>query len=107
MADEVYQNNVYTDNAEFHSFRKVLHQMGEPYSDSVELISMHSISKGVLGECGFRGGYMETKNIDPFICEMIYKMKSIELCSNTIGQTMIALMLDEPRKGRESDSTVE
>ena len=37
--------------------------MGEPYSNSVELISMNSVSKGVLGECGLRGGYMETHNL--------------------------------------------
>ena len=45
-ADEVYQNNVYRD-APFLSFRKVLAEMGEPYSDSVELLSMHSVSKGL------------------------------------------------------------
>ena len=30
--------------------------MGEPYSDSVELISMHSIPKGVLGDADFYMG---------------------------------------------------
>jgi len=39
--------------------------MGEPYSNNVELISMHSVSKGLQGECGLRGGYFETHNLDP------------------------------------------
>ncbi len=107
MADEVYQENVYSDKVEFHSFRKVLHEMGGPYDENVELLSCHSVSKGILGECGFRGGYVETHNIDPFANEMIYKLKSIELCSNSIGQAMVGLMVDPPTKGKESDSTVE
>ena len=46
-ADEVYQSNIYTETAPFISFRKVLAEMGAPYADSVELISMHSVSKGL------------------------------------------------------------
>jgi hypothetical protein len=38
--------------------------MGEPYSTEVELFSFHSASKGLLGECGLRSGYMEMTNID-------------------------------------------
>jgi len=59
--------------------------MGEPYSNSVELASLHSVSKGYMGECGLRGGYLETHNMDKFASDMIYKMKSIELCSTTVG----------------------
>lgn len=39
--------------------------MGRPFADSVELVSFHTVSKGVYGECGLRGGYMELTNIDP------------------------------------------
>lgn len=59
--------------------------MGEPYSSNVELISLHSVSKGLMGECGLRGGYFEAVNLDNFAMDMIYKLKSIELCSNTVG----------------------
>lgn len=62
-----------------------MHQMGEPYSSEVELISLNSISKGMLGECGLRGGYMETHNLSNRAEQMFYKLKSIELCANTIG----------------------
>ena len=63
LADEVYQENIYKEGKEFVSMRKVLHEMGSPYSEEVELISMNSVSKGMLGECGLRGGYMETHNL--------------------------------------------
>lgn len=85
MADEVYQQNVYAENKKFISVRQVMHEMGEPYSSSVELISMNSTSKGILGECGLRGGYMETHNLSHRAEEALYKLKSIELCANTPG----------------------
>lgn len=37
--------------------------MPAPYND-VQLVSVHSTSKGLLGECGLRGGYMEMVNLD-------------------------------------------
>lgn len=49
MADEVYQDNIYHANFEFHSFKKVLCQMGEPYK-SMELASFMSCSKGYMGK---------------------------------------------------------
>lgn len=85
IADEVYQNNIYYEDVPFLSFRKVLAEMGNPYADSVELISLHSVSKGLLGECGLRGGYFELHNFDKFAADMVYKLKSIELCSNQVG----------------------
>ena len=85
LADEVYQQNVYKPGKEFVSMRRVLHELGEPYSHEVELVSMNSVSKGVLGECGLRGGYMETHNLSNRAEQIFYKLKSIELCSNTIG----------------------
>lgn len=77
MADEVYQANIYKDGQQFTSIRKVLHELGEPYRSEVELISMHSISKGLIGECGLRGGYAEVVNLSERAIEMMYKIKSI------------------------------
>ena len=85
LADEVYQNNVYDSEVPFYSFRKILAEMGRPWADSVELVSLHSVSKGLLGECGLRGGYFELHNFDKFAADMVYKLKSIELCSNQVG----------------------
>lgn len=80
--------------------------MGEPYSNNIELISLNSVSKGLFGECGLRGGYFETHNLDNYINEMFYKLKSIELCSNTIGQVATLLLVDPPKEGKESSQTV-
>jgi aspartate/methionine/tyrosine aminotransferase len=55
-----------------------------------------------MGECGLRGGYFEAFNLDPYAMDMLYKLKSIELCANTIGQVATYLMIDPPKEGRES-----
>lgn len=107
LADEVYQNNVYAKDKKFMSVRKVLNEMGDPYRSDVEVISMHSVSKGLLGECGLRGGYMETHNLSARGEAILYKLKSIELCSNTVGQMAVNLMVDPPKRGRESDACVD
>lgn len=46
---QVYQDNVYDPSCKFHSFKKVMTEMGEPYS-KMELASFHSVSKGYMGE---------------------------------------------------------
>ena len=107
LADEVYQENIYTDKKEFVSFRKVLSQMPDDISNSVELISFHSCSKGFLGECGVRGGYAEMHNIDPKVVEVIKKQKTIYLCPNTVGQLMMDLKIKPPSIPGDSKATVE
>merc|ERR1719183_332765 len=101
LADEVYQVNIYDPNAKFHSFKKVLRSMPE-YADKVELISFHTTSKGIIGECGMRGGYMETTNIHPGTKDQIYKALSVSLCSNLPGQVITELMVNEPKPGDPS-----
>lgn len=101
MADEVYQENVYAEDKRFVSFKKVLKDMGAGYDD-VELASFHSTSKGFTGECGRRGGYMELVNFNADAMEQLYKLVSINLCSNIEGQLMVALMTNPPVEGDES-----
>lgn len=48
---QVYQDNVYAEGSQFHSFKKVLMEMGPPYAAQQELASFHSVSKGYMGEC--------------------------------------------------------
>ena len=105
LADEVYQENIYVDK-EFHSVKKVLMSMGEPFSNSIELMSFHSVSKGLQGDCGLRGGYVEFWNLDKYAEEISYKMKSVNLCSSTPGMIALALMVNPPKKGRETDAIV-
>lgn len=47
---QVYQDNVYAEGCQFHSFKKVLFEMGPEYSNTVELASFHSTSKCYMGE---------------------------------------------------------
>eukprot|EP00735_Rhodelphis_limneticus_P007935 TRINITY_DN2064_c0_g1::TRINITY_DN2064_c0_g1_i1::g.21748::m.21748 TRINITY_DN2064_c0_g1::TRINITY_DN2064_c0_g1_i1::g.21748 ORF type:complete len:493 (-),score=128.30,sp/P52894/ALA2_HORVU/55.62/0.0,Aminotran_1_2/PF00155.16/2.2e-39,Beta_elim_lyase/PF01212.16/0.0068 TRINITY_DN2064_c0_g1_i1:212-1651(-) len=101
LADEVYQENVYIPDRPFVSFKKVLRSMGAEYND-VELMSFHSISKGFLGECGLRGGYVELTNVKSEVVEQYYKICSINLCSNTVGQVTVGLMVNPPKPEEES-----
>lgn len=42
---------MYAEGSQFHSFKKVLAEMGPPYAARQELASFHSVSKGYMGEC--------------------------------------------------------
>ncbi|CBJ25743.1 nicotinanamine aminotransferase A [Ectocarpus siliculosus] len=102
MADEVYQENIYQSKTPFTSCKKVLAEMGYPYSSSVELVSFHTVSKGVYGECGLRGGYMELTNIDQRVSDEMYKLCSINLSPNVTGQVAMGIMCNPPKPGSES-----
>ncbi|KAH8387619.1 hypothetical protein KR093_008190 [Drosophila rubida] len=101
LADEVYQANVYDKDSEFHSFKKVMYEMGEPYR-SQELVSFLSVSKGYLGECGIRGGYMEVINMCPKVKAMLTKSITASLCSTTAGQVAVSALVNPPRPGEPS-----
>ena len=94
IADEVYQENVY--GGEFLSFAKVLGVQRVP------LASLHSISKGFLGECGHRGGYLEMRNPPKIegtsldFIDLLNKQASVSLCSSTPGQVLTYLMVKPP-----------
>uniref|UniRef100_A0A3Q3X0E3 alanine transaminase n=1 Tax=Mola mola TaxID=94237 RepID=A0A3Q3X0E3_MOLML len=102
MADEVYQDNVYAEGCQFHSFKKVLFEMGPEYSNTVELASFHSTSKCYMGECGFRGGYMEIINMDEEVKSQLTKLVSVRLCPPVPGQALMDLVVNPPRPGEPS-----
>jgi alanine transaminase len=99
LADEVYQANVYAPNAEFVSAKKVALDCR---LKNLQLVSFHSTSKGLIGECGRRGGYMELHHIDPYVQSQLYKLASSDLCSGVTGQIMTSLMLRPPLPNDES-----
>nr|XP_009666225.1 PREDICTED: alanine aminotransferase 2-like [Struthio camelus australis] len=101
-ADEVYQDNIYAEGSTFHSFKKVLFELGPPYSDVVELASFHSISKGFMGECGFRSGYAEVVNMDPEVRQQLFKVLSVRLCPPVPGQIVLDAMVAPPQPGDPS-----
>jgi len=102
LSDEVYQENVYDDTVSFVSCKRAAHETGLLKKDALELISFHSTSKGVFGECGRRGGYMELVGIDPDVKDVLYKLASSSLCSSVSGQTMTSLMVRGPPEDGES-----
>lgn len=100
IADEVYQENVY--QGKFHSFAKVLGTGTTP------LVSLHSISKGFLGECGHRGGYLELRNPPKIedstmdFTDLLNKQASVSLCSSTPGQVLTYLMVKPPTRNSKT-----
>jgi len=101
FADEVYQHNVYAEGSAFHSFKKVMMEMGEPYN-TLECASFMTCSKGYMGECGIRGGYAEVINMDPEVMAMLQKSISAKLCPTVIGQACMDAVVNPPRPGDPS-----
>jgi aspartate/methionine/tyrosine aminotransferase len=99
LADEVYQDNIYRPGARFVSFAGVLERL--KLAD-VSLFSFHSTSKGFLGECGHRGGYLECRNVPDDVEAQITKLQSVALCANTAGQIVTYLLVHPPKVGGPS-----
>lgn len=103
IADEVYQTNVFV--GKFTSFKKRLRELQQEIPgkyDNIELVSLHSVSKGMVGECGHRGGYFELVGFDPEVSAQVYKFISIMLCPPVIGQSLVELMVNPPKEGSPS-----
>lgn len=77
---------------------------------SSQMISIHSNLKasipycmlfpfplGYYGECGKRGGYMEVTGFIAEVREQIYKVASVNLCSNISGQILASLVMNPPK----------
>ncbi|KAK2895209.1 hypothetical protein Q8A73_014697 [Channa argus] len=102
LADEVYQDYVYGGNKEFVSYKRVLAEMGPPLSDTVELASFHSASKGFLGECGLRAGYVELVNLDRAVMKHTNTLILKQACAPVLGQIALDLMMNPPQPGDPS-----
>jgi alanine transaminase len=104
LADEVYQENVYAEGKAFHSFKKVLRELQgtDKTYDDVQLVSFHSTSKGLIGECGQRGGYMEYVGFSDRTLSVFTKVAATSLSSNTLGQVFVGLMVTPPKEGEGS-----
>uniref|UniRef100_A0A1D1YS87 Alanine aminotransferase 2, mitochondrial n=1 Tax=Anthurium amnicola TaxID=1678845 RepID=A0A1D1YS87_9ARAE len=70
--------------------------------EDIALVSFQSVSKGYYGECGKRGGYMEVTGFTADVREQIYKIASVNLCSNISGQILASLVMNPPKEGDES-----
>jgi len=105
LADEVYQENVWAAGKVFTSFKKVAAEMGAlggARGGGLQLVSMHSVSKGFTGECGRRGGYFELCGFDEGVRTELYKLASISLCANSTGQLLLGMQCAPPAPGDAS-----
>ena len=89
------ENIYYPDEDQFHSIAKIAYQK----KVNVPIFSLHSTSKGFIGECGYRGGYIEIRNVNKDILSQLLKVRSIGLCANTNGQLVTYLMVSPPVEG--------
>ncbi|XP_050979132.1 alanine aminotransferase 2-like isoform X3 [Labeo rohita] len=105
LADEVYQSCVYGDDTEFYSYKKVLSEMDSTISSTVELASFNTASKGFMGECGLRGGYVELVNLCPAVMKHAHMLFSTRKCPPVVGQIALDLMADPPKPGDPSFPT--
>ena len=97
LSDEVYQENIHQTEKAFHSFRKIVNNHPNTrLREKLQVASYHSTSKGIIGECGRRGGYMHLMNFPADVVAQMNKLQSIQLCPNVDGQLMTMLMTDPP-----------
>ncbi|XP_030630685.1 alanine aminotransferase 2 [Chanos chanos] len=102
LVDEVYQETIHGEDTEFVSYKRVLFEMGSPYSSTVELASFHSVSKGTFGEYGMRGGYVELVNLDPKVMEHALTFFNRDGSGTVMGQIALDILADPPQLGDPS-----
>ncbi|KAL9976103.1 hypothetical protein ACROYT_G013353 [Oculina patagonica] len=104
FADEVYQETVFTKEAQFHSCKKVLRDLGPEYNN-FQLMSLNSASKGFYGECGLRGAYVELTGFSKEVKLQFRNFMSPNIAGSNIGQAAMSAICDPPQPGDESYET--
>jgi alanine transaminase len=101
LADEVYQDNIYAEGMKFNSFKKAAHGLPAPYNQ-IEIASFYSVSKGYMGECGARSGFMEIINMKPEVQTQLEKLSSASLCASVVGMACMGAVVNPPKPGEPS-----
>lgn len=101
LADEVYQENIHIPISTFHSFKRVLIEMGPPYSEVV-LASLMSASHGYVAESGLRGGYVEIVNMDPDVYKIYLRSLCLTQWPSVLGQVALDCVVYPPREDEPS-----
>ncbi|XP_034619645.1 LOW QUALITY PROTEIN: alanine aminotransferase 1-like [Trachemys scripta elegans] len=104
LADEVHQDCVFTPDAPFLSFKRVLCELGPAVSSAVQLISFYSVSKGFAAEGGFRAGFFELVNIDPAIMKRFCSW-GMSVYPLILGQVLLDALMEPPLPGEPSCRT--
>ncbi|KAG0414686.1 hypothetical protein HPB47_008133 [Ixodes persulcatus] len=97
---KVFEHNIYTEHAPFHSFRKVMHKMGDPWSKT-QLITFNSLSKGIMAEDGLQCGYFEIVNLNGDDKKRLLKAV-VELLPSTLSQVALDCLVKPPQPGDPS-----
>jgi len=87
LADEVYQENVYTPERRFHSFAKGDARAGREVGVAVQLPIRFRRASWASAATG--GGYVEFRNIPDDVLAELVKLQSISLCSGIVGQIAV------------------
>ncbi|XP_029285433.1 alanine aminotransferase 2-like [Cottoperca gobio] len=104
LTEEVYQDSVYGKGRDFISYKRVLSEMGKDYSETVELVSLHSISSACMGECGLRGAYIEVINMEPAVMKYLREMHASS-SPPVLSQLALEVMVNPPTPGDPSYKT--
>ncbi|KAK5682862.1 alanine transaminase [Elasticomyces elasticus] len=106
LAAEEKLTNIF--EGELYSFKKGLRDLQESEKnkdgkfDNIKLANLHSISKGMAGECGYRGGYYVIVGFDPEVVAQIYKFVSIMIYSPGPGQCTVKMIVNPSKEGELS-----
>jgi hypothetical protein len=84
------QENIYGEGLKFTSMKKIVRDLGADYDD-FELASFHSTSKGLIGECGRRGGYMELCGFDAVSLHLGDATSSLGDAKSSLGDAKSSL----------------
>ncbi|CAN7944921.1 unnamed protein product, partial [Ixodes hexagonus] len=111
----IFEHNIYTEQVQFHSFRKVMHKMGKPWSNT-QLITFNSLSKGFMAEispcivackfterhiAGLQCGYFEVANLNGHDKKRLLKTL-VELLPSTLAQVALDCLVKPPKPGEPS-----
>ncbi|XP_068017218.1 alanine aminotransferase 2-like isoform X2 [Melanerpes formicivorus] len=98
LADEGQQDRAFDPDQPFVSFRRVLWEMGAPFSSTIQIISFYSLSKSIAGESGFRVGFLELVNVEQAVVRPFHLAQSIPRPC-VLGRILLDILMGPPDKG--------
>ncbi|XP_064010526.1 alanine aminotransferase 1-like [Pogoniulus pusillus] len=98
LADEGQQDRAFDPDHPFVSFKRVLWEMGAPFSSTIQLVSFYSLSKSIAGESGFRVGFLELVNVEQGVVRPFQLAQSIPRPC-VLGRILLDILMDPPDKG--------
>jgi alanine transaminase len=107
LADEVYRQNIFGPS-KYTSCRSVAlavqaeRRASDPRYEQVAVISLHSASKGMAGECGQRGAWMHMSDVPADVRAELLKLVTYSVNPNSSGQALMEMIAHPPQPGEPS-----